>query len=114
MSRFTPLRNALDSKGWEITLDDVSDDYWWAYEIWLLRSSWSPIGKCIYLILLVDPLWEGDFNNVPDTAVWAVGLSDYIPADRPSGEIWEYSVKKQYSEMIQQTLEQAADMRVSA
>ena len=100
MSRFQVLRDALGEKGWELSPVELASGCWWAKEIWMLESTWSPREKRIYLLLLVDPHWEDDHNNVPDRAVWSVGLSHEIPDSRPLSEIWNHGIKNEYAVMV--------------
>ncbi len=54
---------------------------WWADEIWLLESSWSPVGARAYVTFLVDPMaTTADRKKGQD--VWAVMASPARPADR--------------------------------
>lgn len=49
------IREKLIEKGWKITeLEKVELD-WWASEMWLIESVWSPIGKTAYITFLFEP-----------------------------------------------------------
>ncbi|MEM6650368.1 MAG: hypothetical protein AAF603_08980 [Pseudomonadota bacterium] len=111
MSKFIPLLDKLEQNGWQISPVELASDCWWAKEIWSLQSLWSPVGNKIYLSLLVDPGWEGDFNNLPDNAVWAVGLAHTVPDIRSVDDNWTTFVKNNYAEMIQETVAKAAEMQ---
>ena len=46
---------------------------WWADEMWLLESVWSPVGSCAYLTFLVDP--QASNSRKKGASVWAVKAS---------------------------------------
>lgn len=53
---------------------------WWADEMWLLASVWSPVGSRAYVTFLVDPQFDGVRKK--GEAVWAVMASPGRPSDR--------------------------------
>ena len=63
------------------------------------------------MLFLVDPQWEGDWNDVPDDAVWAVSVVARIPAGRPVDGDREHPVKGHYAGMVEWALERAAAIR---
>jgi hypothetical protein len=49
------IREKLIENGWKITeLEKVELD-WWANEMWLLESVWSPIGKTGFITFMLEP-----------------------------------------------------------
>jgi hypothetical protein len=52
---------------------------WWAAEIWIIESLWSPKGVQVYLTFLVDPM------DGRDNEVWAVCATAQRPVERPVG-----------------------------
>lgn len=100
MSKFRPLQHVLEANGWSISSVELASDCWWAKDIWAIQSQWSPVGKTIYLIFLVDPTSTHDPNNLPEADVWAVGVSEVIPSDRPVGEIAEVPLQKKNSNKV--------------
>ena len=56
-----------------MAVESPFEDEWWAAEIWVVESIWSPVGVRIYLTFLVDP--QG-------TDVWALGAASERPQDR--------------------------------
>lgn len=49
------IREKLIENGWKITeLEKVELD-WWASEMWLIESVWSPISKTAYITFLFEP-----------------------------------------------------------
>ena len=113
MSKFTPLRNALADKGWSISSVELASDCWWAKEIWRLHSDWSPVGKVVHLVFLVDTLSTHDPNNMPESAVWTVGLFDTVPRDPSLGAFAEVPVKNNFQQNILKIVELAAAMRTT-
>ncbi len=112
MSKFAPLKTALENQGWSIRSIELASDCWWALDIWALRSEWSPVGKTIYLIFLLDPLSTKDPNNLPETDVWAVGLAETIPNTRPVGEITAVPVQNNFQRQMPEIVELVGTMRM--
>ena len=70
----TALLRQLAQCGWQrVAVESPFEDEWWAAEIWVVESIWSPVGVRIYLTFLVDP--QG-------TDVWALGAASERPQDR--------------------------------
>lgn len=113
MSKFTGLRTILDKEGWSISSVELASDCWWAKEIWALQSNWSPVGKIIYLIFLIDPESSHDPNNPQESVVWAVGASLSIPTSRPVGDIAVVPVQRDYHKRMPEIVELAAAMRMT-
>ena len=113
MSMFANISLALAASGWSIEKVELASDCWWAKELWKLHSDWSPKGATIYLSLLVDPSLEIDENNVPDTSVWAVGLSSAPPKDRLDPEVEEIALKHRMKDAISEILVEADRLRLA-
>ena len=111
MAKFEPIVQALNEDGWEVARLDLSSDCWWAKEIWRLKSDWSPVGATLFLTLLIDPQFDGDKNNLPDEAVWMIGLSDSIPRERGEAERLTFLFKGRFSDAPKEILREAAQMR---
>lgn len=74
--------DALLMRGWEI--DGTEDGEWWADELVILRSTWSPTGARLVITFLVDPQHDGPRKK--GERVWAIVASKQ-PADaRPTAE----------------------------
>jgi len=78
------LEDWLPTYGWELYKVEEEDLFWWADEIWELRSVWSPEGAKAYISFLVDPQWEG--NRRKGQGVWGVGGSINYPRERLEAE----------------------------
>lgn len=53
------IQDKLEQFGWRrVAPPDYTLD-WWADEVWLLRSMWSPQEYQIFLTFVVDPQWSG-------------------------------------------------------
>jgi hypothetical protein len=72
------ILSALCARGWELA--ETLDTEWWADEMIVLRSNWSPVGTTIVITFLVDPLHDG--RRVSGESVWAVVASRKRPTDR--------------------------------
>ena len=76
----------LPSHGWHVVpLEDYGLE-WWADEMWLLESTWSPLGSRAYLTFLVDPQTPHSRTRKKGEAVWAVMASPMKPSAWQSSE----------------------------
>ena len=74
------LLNLLAAHGWRVaSVEDRPE--WWADEIWLLESEWTPVGGRAYVTFLVDPQVPNGNSRRKGEAVWALLASPDIPAD---------------------------------
>ncbi len=73
----TELLALLPEHGWRLAMIE-EDLEWWADEMWLLESVWSPVGSRAYVTFLVDPQFDG--SRKKGEAVWAVMASLFKPA----------------------------------
>lgn len=79
----TELLALLPEHGWRVSM--IEDDLeWWADEMWLLESVWSPVGSRVYVTFLVEPQFDG--SRKKGEAVWAVMASLFKPASSLRGE----------------------------
>ena len=68
------IHEKLIENGWRITeLEKVELD-WWASEMWLLESVWSPIGKTAFFTFLLEP------ENME--YVWTIMVSKEKPVNQ--------------------------------
>lgn len=79
----TELLNRLPEHGWRVAGVEENLE-WWADEMWLLESVWSPVGSRAYITLLVNPMAAP--NRRKGEAVWAVAASSAKPTGRLSAE----------------------------
>jgi len=70
------LLDALIATGWELAQTEELHE-WWADDVWLMRSVWSPQGCQFYLTFLVDP--QADRQRKRGEMVWAVKASATLP-----------------------------------
>jgi hypothetical protein len=75
----TELLSQLPEHGWRVASVEENLE-WWADEMWLLESVWSPVGSHAYVTFLVDP--QFDSNRKKGEAVWAVMASPAKPDSR--------------------------------
>lgn len=80
----TELLNQLPNYGWSVV--SIEEEYleWWADEMWLIESVWSPVGTPAYLTFLVDP--QSSRSRKKGEDVWAVKASRTKPVERLPGE----------------------------
>ncbi len=77
------LIRQLIQHGWRIASEEENLE-WWADEIWLLESVWSPVGCQAYVTFLVDPQFDGVRKKGEE--VWAVMASPSKPINRINNE----------------------------
>jgi hypothetical protein len=71
----------LGRRGWRATSLEGQALDWWADEMWLLESEWSPRGREAYLTFLVDP--EADTHvRKKGEQVWAAAVTARKPLGR--------------------------------
>ena len=78
------MMDYLECDGWDIDRVNKDDLEWWADEIWVLNSNWSPTGSVAHITFLVDPMHEG--SRKKGEAVWGLGCSKAYPASRQDAE----------------------------
>jgi hypothetical protein len=72
------LFDSLAAAGWELAhVEELHE--WWADDVWLMRSVWSPLGSEFYLTFLVDPLTDLHRRRARGESVWAVKASPGLP-----------------------------------
>lgn len=64
----------LTENGWKVTKLEKYELDWWASEMWLLESIWSPIGKTAFVTFLLEP------ENM--SYVWFIMASDEKPLNQ--------------------------------
>ena len=79
----TELLNRFPEHGWRIAGEEENIE-WWADEMWVLESVWSPVGSRAYITLLVDPMVGP--NRRKGEEVWAVMASLTKTISRLSAE----------------------------
>jgi hypothetical protein len=79
----TELLTRLPKYGWRVAGEEENLE-WWADEMWVLESVWSPVGSRAYITLLVDPMVGP--KRKKGEAVWAVMASPAKPISRLSAE----------------------------
>jgi hypothetical protein len=73
------IESLLAEHGWNIAGVEDQALEWWADEIWVLESAWSPVGAQAYVTFLVDP--QSPPNRKKGQDVWAVKASAVRPVD---------------------------------
>lgn len=66
------FKELLDKYGWELIETRIPEDRFIA-EIWMVKSTWSPIDCSVAIDYVVDPQWTD--SNKKHLGVWAVALS---------------------------------------
>jgi len=108
MTKFSQFRHALTADGWDVSSIELASDCWWAKEIWQLTSQWTQKDRKVYASLLLDPIGEFDRNNPPDTAVWAICLTNGVPSQRPLDGV---GITRNFEERASEIVALARSMR---
>ena len=112
----TELLKRIPNQGWSVTsIEDGDFEWpeleWWADEIWILQSVWSPQGCRVYLTFLVDPQ-APIHGRKKGEGVWAVKAS----LKRPRQWMWEegeayLTLGQGWQQMLPGFLEDVAALR---
>ncbi len=94
------ILDRLAQFGWEVV---AKEDLlvWWADEVWVLKSVWSPRETRLYLTFIVDPQSEVTRRKkVQD--VWAVKASTTLPTQwqKAEGEM-EFSLGRGWQDRLE-------------
>ncbi|HWT00912.1 MAG TPA: hypothetical protein VN256_11760 [Pyrinomonadaceae bacterium] len=105
------LLDQLAKHGWEAEPVERAELEWWADEMWLLVSQWSPVGSTAYLTFMVNPLYD-----LPDRKkgqyVWAAMATSEKPVWRPPGEDdFTLNLNQGWKERMPELLEHLSRLR---
>lgn len=76
------LLQKLSNSGWDLAERNDNTD-WWLEEYWQLRSVKQNWGTRIYILFLVDPIFEGINKS---QGIWAVMATKNLPKQIPLGD----------------------------
>jgi hypothetical protein len=108
----TEILNQLPHHGWRILPVADHELEWWADEMWLLESIWSPVGSLAYLTFLVDPQIPHSRTRKTGEAVWAVMVSPLKPvAWQSSDEGFTLSLGQGWEKRLPDFFEHLARLR---
>ena len=108
------IHSQLAGHGWAASRLEDHELEWWADEIWLLESLWSPQGARAYLTFLVHPL-DYTHDRRRGERVWAVGASARKPTDRlAAGAEFELSLSAGWRERLPALFDFLSAVRNSA
>jgi len=112
----TELLKRIPKQGWSVTtIEDADSEWpeleWWADEIWILQSVWSPQDCRVYLTFLVDPQ-APIHGRQKGEGIWAVKAS----LKRPRQWMWEegevyLTLGQGWQQMLPGFLEDVAALR---
>jgi hypothetical protein len=106
--RGTELNARLWEAGWEISERRDTGLEWWAAEMWILASVWTPKGKAAYLTFLTDPQYE-----TCGPRVWAIGLAEHLPHSRAdAGAFGTFTVRHCWQGELASLIECLAALRI--
>lgn len=94
------ILDQLAKHGWDAVPVERHELEWWADEMWLLTSNWSPVGSTAYLTFMVDPMY-GAPDRKKGESVWAALASIEKPDGRmPSADSFELSLNQGWKERL--------------
>jgi len=109
VSKFHPLRVALEKDGWEIEQVEPESDDWWSFQIWQLTSLWSPVEFEMRLSFVIDPQMERLLEeNVVNLNISNKPLNYYYSDDSESIYL------RPWDECLRQTLQYLRAQREAA
>jgi hypothetical protein len=101
----------LQEAGWELISADEPNE-WWADEIWLIRSTWSPQSAQFYLTFLVDPQLDLHRKRRKHEGVWAVAATATLPVHRHSvGKKSLFSLGHGWEERLPDFISEISNLR---
>lgn len=84
--RIEKVVDAFTSNGWKMIGPLNISREWWFDDIILMEFGWKPVGKKLYLTLLIDPL------EIKKGVVWAISLSFTMPEQKDHRSISEIAL----------------------
>ncbi len=101
----------LAKHGWDAL--PVEEDYereWWADEMWLLISNWSPVGSTAYLTFMVHPIFYSP-DRKKGYGVFGAMVSVEKPGRQPLEASFEINLNQGWRERLPELLEHLSDWR---
>ncbi len=80
-----------------------TDTEWWADEVWVLKSDWSPVGAKAYLTFLVDP--QHTPPRKPGENVWAMRISKEFPEKQLRHDERQFTLNKKWKEVLSDAMD---------
>ena len=80
------ILNQFPRHGWDVAPVEDYELEWWGDEMWLLESTWSPVGNRAYVTFLVDPQIPHGRTRKKGEAIWAIMVSPTKPSAWQSSE----------------------------
>lgn len=106
------ILNQLPRHGWRIMPIEAHELEWWADEMWILESTWSPVESRAYLTFLVDPQIPHSQTRKKGEAVWAVMASPVKPGHlQPSDESFTLSLGQGWGKRLPDLFEHLGRLR---
>ena len=103
------ILDQLEKQGWDAT--PLGELEWWADEMWLLVSNWSPVRSQAYLTFMVDPMFYSP-DRKKGEGVWAAVVSGEKPDERmPVADSFELSLNQGWKERLPELLEYLSALR---
>jgi hypothetical protein len=112
------LKELFDKYGWEL-IETQIPNYDWIAEIWLIKSTWSPIDCYVFLSFVVDPQLEDITKR--NYRVWEIKMSLKQPLywrndnfDIKCGDdsYAEISLNRKWERRIPEFFEELANLRL--
>lgn len=111
VSKFAPIRTQLEANGWNVSTVELPSDIWWALDIWKLESVWRPVGKVLYLSLMLDPELLSCARQPNEAEVWSIALGNTFPTGMHKNIDFEVGIKRKFAERSLDVIEAANRLR---
>ncbi len=109
------LLDQLPKHGWHVLPVADHELEWWADEMWLLESTWTPVENHVYLTFLVDPQVSVSRPRKKGEAVWAVMATPVKPVKWQTAEDGlTLSLGQGWKERLPDLLEHLSELRNQA
>lgn len=111
-SKKAEILNQLPRHGWDVTPVEDYELEWWADEMWVLESTWSPVESRAYITFLVDPQIPHSRTRKKGEAIWAVMVSPTKPRAWQSSEgSFTLSIGQGWEKRLPTFFEHLAELR---
>ena len=77
------IEEMLNREGWRVAERHMCPE-WWLDEVWVIESTWTPVGSRAFVSFLVDP--QAPIERVKGENVWAVCATIQGPASTALGD----------------------------
>lgn len=104
------LRAALGSQGWDVAEVEADSSAWWMNELWLIKSTWRPVGVEAFVAFVGGP----DGNGNPEEGANHVAIGAAPPEHWFGEGIARVGLTPDWPAKLKSIVELAAQLRSHA